>query len=184
MPLNHASIYTDLTDEHYSLIGRVVVEWSNVEFLLRSLLSRLLFTPEFTGRVFLREMGAAKLQSSITEALELHKLRYRNKIVSEDLHLKISQINNQLDNLRQTRNKFAHFCWARTSNNDIFGIRFSSANCDSKRFAKETASFSVQELKDFHAQLYKIVDEFNYVIEQIPEMQEDGISKKLSKSAT
>ncbi|EGR0102298.1 hypothetical protein OC523_007690 [Vibrio vulnificus] len=183
MPLNHASIYTDLTDEHYSLIGRVVVEWSNVEFLLGSLLSRLLFTPEFPGRVFSRAMGAARLQLSIKDALELHKLRYRNKIVSEDLHLKISQINHQLDKLRTTRNKFAHFCWARTSDNEIFGTGFSSANWDSKRSVKNSASFTVQELKDFHAQLYKIVDEFSYIIEQIPEMQEDGISKKLGKSA-
>ena len=47
MPLNHTSIYAELNDENYALIGRVVVEWFNVEFLLGNLLSRLLFTPEF-----------------------------------------------------------------------------------------------------------------------------------------
>ncbi|WP_224214422.1 hypothetical protein [Vibrio metschnikovii] len=183
MPLNHTSIYADLTDEHYALIGRVVVEWSNVEFLLGNLLSRLLFTPEFPGRVFSRGMGAAKLQRAIKDALELHQLRYRNQIVDEDLELKISQINRQLDNLRQTRNKFAHFCWSRTSDDEIFGTGFSSATCGSKRSTKDCASFTVMELKEFHAQLYKVVDELSGVVQLIPEMYEDGISKKLNGPA-
>ncbi|MGY5798304.1 hypothetical protein [Rheinheimera faecalis] len=109
MPLNHTSQYSELTDEHFSLIGRVVVEWSNVEFLLGGMLSRLLFTPEFPGRVFSRGMGAARLQRAIEDALELQELRYRNIIVSEDLASNLRRMNKKLNVLRQTRNKFAHF---------------------------------------------------------------------------
>lgn len=179
MPLNHTSIYADLTDEHYALVGRVVVEWSNVEFLLGSLLSRLLFTPEFPGRVYSRGMGAVKLQRAVTDALELHRLRYRNQIVDEDPELKISKIIRCLDKLRQTRNKFAHFCWSRTSDDEIFGTGFSSATGDSKRSIKDSVSFTVEELKEFHAQLYKVVDDLSSVLQLIPEMYEDGISNKL-----
>ncbi|NOH99457.1 hypothetical protein [Vibrio sp. 99-70-13A1] len=183
MPLNHTSMYADLTDEHYALIGRVVVEWSNIEFLLGNLLSRLLFTPEFPGRVYSRGMGAAKLQRAVTDALELHRLRYRNQVVDEDLELKISQTNSHLNTLRQTRNKFAHFCWARTSDDEIFGTGFSSATDGSKRSNKDFVSYTVEELKEFHRQLYSVVDELSNVLQLIPEMHEDGISKKLGESA-
>jgi hypothetical protein len=43
MPLNHTP-YSDLTQEQAALIGRIGIEWSNVEFLLGQLLSRLLMT--------------------------------------------------------------------------------------------------------------------------------------------
>jgi hypothetical protein len=56
MPLNHTSEYAELTNEQFALIGRLVIEWSNIEFLLGVLLSRLLFMPEFVGRVW----GGAK----------------------------------------------------------------------------------------------------------------------------
>ena len=154
MPLNHRSIYSQLTDEHFSLIGKVVVEWSNVEFFLGSILSRLLFTPEFPGRVFSRGMGAMKLQKAIDEAVELHKLRYRTQIVSEDKLSEITSINKKLFKLRKTRNQFAHFCWARSSDDEIFGIGFSTATVGSKRQDKDTVTLKVNELKGFYSQLF------------------------------
>ena len=42
VPLNHHSEYSELTEAQYAAIGRAVVEWANVEFLLGVLLSRLL----------------------------------------------------------------------------------------------------------------------------------------------
>jgi hypothetical protein len=50
VPLNHHSEYSALTEAQYAAIGRAVVEWANVEFLLGVLLSRLLATPEFLAR--------------------------------------------------------------------------------------------------------------------------------------
>ena len=40
MSLNHVSQYSQLTDQHFQAIGELVVEWSNIEFLLRSVLTR------------------------------------------------------------------------------------------------------------------------------------------------
>jgi hypothetical protein len=179
MPLNHTSSYSELTDEHYSLIGKVVIEWSNVEFLLGSILSRLLFTPEFPGRVFSRGMGAMKLQKSIDEAVELHKLRYGARIVPEDILSQITSINKNLSKLRKTRNQFAHFCWARSNDDEIYGVGFSSATAGSKRLDKDMITLKVDELKEFYSQLYKLVDDLGKVTESLPEMEEDGISSKL-----
>ena len=42
MPLNHTSKFAELTEAQYAALGRAVVEWANVEYLLGVLLSRLL----------------------------------------------------------------------------------------------------------------------------------------------
>ena len=47
--LNHSK-YSDLTAAQYEALGKLFVEWSNIEFMLGLILSRLLFTPEFLGR--------------------------------------------------------------------------------------------------------------------------------------
>jgi hypothetical protein len=65
MPLNHTSEYAELTNEQFALIGRLVIEWSNIEFLLGVLLSRLLFTPEFVGRVYSDEMSATRMERAL-----------------------------------------------------------------------------------------------------------------------
>ena len=77
MPLNHTSQYAELTDDHFKAIGKIVVEWSNIEFLLSVLLSRLLVTPEFLGRSYTDHMNAVKLQEAVKEGVEIHKQRYR-----------------------------------------------------------------------------------------------------------
>jgi hypothetical protein len=52
MPINHSSKYSELTDDQYKLIGKVITEFSNLDFLLGNLLSRMLIMPEFLGRTY------------------------------------------------------------------------------------------------------------------------------------
>ena len=65
MPLNHTSIYAELTEDHFIAIGKLVIEWSNIEFLLGVLLSRLLITPEYLGRTYTDELNALKIKNAI-----------------------------------------------------------------------------------------------------------------------
>jgi len=60
MPLNHTSKYSDLTPDQFTLIGKVIIEFSNIEFMLGVILSRLLITPEFLGRTYTDQMNFAK----------------------------------------------------------------------------------------------------------------------------
>lgn len=89
--LNHTK-YTDLTSEQYEFLGRAFIEWSNIEFLLGVLLSRLLFTSEFLGRTYSDEMSAAKLESAIKNALEIHRSRYHGLVVSKEMDAKVMQL--------------------------------------------------------------------------------------------
>jgi len=82
VPLNHSSKYAALTEAQYAAIGRTVVEWANVEFLLGVLLARLLATPEFLARTYTDSISAVRLQEAIVEAVGIHAFRCGHRLVS------------------------------------------------------------------------------------------------------
>ncbi|WP_228344477.1 hypothetical protein [Venatoribacter cucullus] len=181
MPLNHSSQYAELTDEHFQAIGKLTVEWSNIEFLLGELLSRLLVTPAFLARTYTDHMSGAKRQEAIREACEIHRYRYGYKLVSEEQIKQIQIINNQITHLRSTRNKFAHFCWSRSNDEEIFGTNFCGGIPEGSKHRKSFVSFTVTELAEFHKKAYAIVDLLTEAIQNLPEMQEEGLTSKVTK---
>lgn len=180
MPLNHSSQYAELTDEHFQAIGKLTVEWSNIEYLLGVLLSRLLVTPEFLARTYTDHMSGAKRQEAITEASEIHRYRYDYKLVSEDQIKRILGINGQITQLRSTRNKFAHYCWSRSSDGEIFGTNLSGGIPEGKKYRKSFVSYTVAELADFHQKAYAMVDDLSELIQSLPEMEEEGLTSKVT----
>lgn len=180
MPLNHTSQYAELTDGHFKAIGKIVVEWTNIEFLLGVLLSRLLVTPEFLARSYTDHMSAVKLQESIKEGAEIHKHRYDCKLISENELEQITNINNRVTMLRSTRNKFAHFCWTRSNDEEIFGTNLSGGVPSGKKHKKSYITFTVSELSNFHKEAYELVDELSSLVQTLPEMEEDGLTNKVT----
>jgi chromosome condensin MukBEF MukE localization factor len=83
LPLNHSSKFSQLTDQHLQAIGKIVVEWSNIEYLFGVLLCRLLLTNEFLGRGFTNQMSAFQILAAIEDALDIHEKRYSNSIVDK-----------------------------------------------------------------------------------------------------
>ncbi|WP_163003965.1 hypothetical protein [Pseudomonas viridiflava] len=180
MPLNHTSQYAELTDEHFQAIGKLTVEWSNIEFLLGMLLSRLLVTPAFLARTYTDHMSGAKRQEAIKEACDIHRYRYGYQLISEDQIKKILDINGQITPLRSTRNKFAHFCWSRSSDGEIFGTNLSGGIPEGSKYKKSFASFTVAELANFHQRAYAIVDVLSGIIQHLPEMEERDLTRKVT----
>ncbi len=175
-------MYSELTDEHFKAIGKIVVEWSNIEFLLGYLLSRLLVTPSFLARSYTDRMNAAKIQEAIVEATEIHKQRYGCKIIPEEVLDEIINLNNKVRVLRGKRNKFAHFCWTRSNDNEIFGTNLSGGVPNSKKGKKGYITYTVSELAEFYKEAYEIVDKLSQLAEILPEMEEDGLTKKLTRT--
>lgn len=179
MPLNHTSIYAELTDEHFKSIGRIVVEWSNIEFLLGVLLSRLLITPEFLARSYTDHMSAVRLQESIKEGVDIHRYRYGCKVISGTVLEEISAITNRVTVLRSTRNKFAHFCWSRSTDDEIFGTNLCGGIPHGKKHEKSYVTYTLSELSVFHSEAYEVVDKLSSLVESLPRMEEDGLVDKL-----
>lgn len=179
MPLNHSSQYAELTDKHFKSIGRLTVEWSNIEFLLGVLLSRLLVTPEFLARTYTDQISGAKRQEAINEACKIHSYRYGCKLISEEQIKEILDVNNKITPLRATRNKFAHFCWSRSNDEEIFGTNFSGGVPVGSKYKKSFVSFTVAELDELHKKAYAIVDVLSDIIRDLPELEEEGLSNKV-----
>ncbi|MBC8784080.1 hypothetical protein [Pseudomonas fluorescens] len=179
MPLNHSSQYAELTNEHFQAIGKLTVEWSNIEFLLGVLLSWLLVTPDFLARTYTDRMSGAARQDAISEACKIHSYRYGYKLVGQEQIKKILEINNKITPLRAARNKFAHFCWSRSSDEEIFGTNFSGGVPVGNKYKKSFVSFTVAELEELHKKAYEIVDVLSDLTQNLPEMKEDGLDSKI-----
>lgn len=178
--LNHGK-YSDLTSEQYELLGRAFIEWSNIEFLLGVLLSRLLFTPEFLGRTYSDEMSAVRLELAIKNALDIHRNRYGNSVISIDLNESILLILNAAANCRILRNKFAHFIWMRRSDEEIFGAKMSGKLPSGKK-ESEAIIISLEELKKNYNSAHSLVEELQSVIAEIPKVEEErNLTNKSSR---
>ncbi|MHC4477927.1 MAG: hypothetical protein ACYTEL_20005 [Planctomycetota bacterium] len=181
MSLSHTSQYAQLTDEHFQLIGKLVVEWSNVQFLLRAILVRLLLSPEFPGRTYTDRLTALRIQEAIDEAVEIHFQRYSCELVPEYTLNEISQLNKRITQVRSSRNKLAHFCWSRSADDEIFGTNFSGGAPRSKKGKRSFVTLHVSELKTLYDESYTIVEKLENILSKLPMMEENGISEKLAR---
>lgn len=177
MPINHTSKYSQLTDEQFNLIGKIVVEWANVEVLLGELLSRLLFTPDFLGRVYSDAMSAHEIQEALLKALEIHRYRYGNQIISFKAMEEIKKINAEIKELRSFRNKISHFCWSRSSDGSICGTSASGHIPTKKREEKDFITMSVQRLNKYCVDTYNIVERLSDITNKLPKVAEQTIAK-------
>jgi hypothetical protein len=172
MPLSHTSKFAALTDSQCTAIGRVVVEWSNVEYLLSVLLSRLLRTPEFLGRTYAQGLSAVRLQEAISEAVAIHRYRYGARIVSKAALTQIEAINAKVSALRAERNKLSHFCWCRTSDEEVFGTNFPGGIAGGKSHRRGNKVLRLSELKSLYASAHALTEELMQITSALPVVDE------------
>lgn len=182
MVFPHSSSYAKLTDEQHQLIGMFVTEWANAEHLLGQTLSRLLLCPVGLASTMIDSLSAAQIESALNNAIEIHKNRYHNKIVSEEVLSEIYSINKNLSKLRAIRNQYAHCCWMRVSDREIFGTSFSAAFPTDKRIKKSQASQTVEEIKRQYEILYSNTHMLYQIYQNLPELtEEQAISSALRR---
>jgi hypothetical protein len=175
MPFSHASPHSKLTDEQHQLIGMFVAEWATAEFFLGLLLGRLLLAPEFLSRTYTDSLGAAQIQDAIRQAVEIHKFRFGSKLINSDSLKEILSLNNKVEKLRSLRNKFAHFCWARTSDEKIFGTSLSGAVPGDKRRKRESISLEISEIRKQYEELYAVVEWIQEIVLALPAVPEESV---------
>ena len=170
--LSHTSKYAALTDEQLKLLGIISVEWSNIEFMLGVILSRLLYTPEFLSRTYTSNLSAFKLIEAIYESLEIHKSRYGNTAINHDVTERVKIAVDSANKLRATRNKVSHFCWSRSHDTEIFGTNFSGGVPSKKKEKKNMSVLSNHELLNMGNECHKIAGELMKLAEVLPEIDE------------
>lgn len=175
MPLNHTSEFAELTEAQYAAIGRAVVEWANVEYLLGVLLSRLLATPEFLARTYTDAISAVRLQEAVTEAVDIHRSRYRHRLVSKGVLAEIAEINQRITAMCSTRNKIAHFCWVRTNDEELFGTSFAGGVPSPRNERRNCAVLTSGELVKLNGEAYSLVEQLMKLVTSLPNVTEESL---------
>ena len=171
--LSHTSKYSALTEEQLMLLGRISVEWSNIEYMLTVVLSRLLLTPEYLSRTYTKNHSAFKLIEAIKEALEIHRIRYGHKVISSETYGQIKVAVNSVDNLRKTRNKVSHYCWCRSHDNEVFGMVFTGGIQTKKSEQKDTAILSNEELESIGHNCHEVAEKLASLAIALPSVSEE-----------
>lgn len=151
------------------------MEWANVEFLLGVLLSRLLATPEFLSRTYTDSISAVRLQDAIAGAIEIHRVRYRYRLVSEQVLGEIERVNSSVTATRGMRNKIAHFCWARSHDGEIFGTSFSGGALSAKKARRDHAVLTLQELAQLNGETHSLVEQLMGLVATLPKVSEESL---------
>ena len=171
--LSHTSKYSELTEEHLKLLGRITVEWSNIEYLLTVILSRLLLTPEYLSRTYTANYSAYKLIEAIREALEIHRIRYKHEVINNEVYELIKTAIGSVNNLRKTRNRVSHFCWCRSHDNEIFGMDFTGGIQTEKSERRDTVVFSNNELEKVGLNCHEVAERLITIVKRLPSITEE-----------
>lgn len=169
---NHNGKFAELTDEQLKAIGLFLVEWSNVDALLRMVLGRLLLTPDYLSRTYTDEISSAGIDRALREAVEVHRYRYRASLIGEPLLKRVIAACNQASQARGLRNKFAHFCWTRSSDQELFGMRFAGGIPESPKHRKAIATIKVSALQKHGKEAYSLAEEIMKLLNDLPELEE------------
>jgi len=110
----------------------------------------------------------------------LHRNRYSCRIIHDEILKDIIHVNNKITIARSDRNKFAHFCWSRSTDEEVFGTNFSGGGSKGKKYRKSFAVIKNEELDALYVESYGLVDTLSQIIKKLPELEdEDLVSSQL-----
>lgn len=170
--LSHTSQYSQLTDAQFAALGRVLIESSNIEYLVDKILVRLLRAPDYPALAVTHQLGYSQRLRTLTILIEMHLKRYQGKFVEASMLDEINSIAKDVDGFRIDRNRCAHYLWCRSNDDTIFGIRFTGKLPDKKRTSRDSVSFTLSELASMASLMHSLVDRLISIIEQLPETEE------------
>ena len=173
MPFNHTSKYSELTDKQFELIGKLLLEFSNLDYLIGILLNRLLITPEYLGLTYNDQLTVMKKIIALENAIELHRHRYDYRIISEQTLNDLTELVEKIKGIKTLRNKFAHNLWSRWSDDKIFGTKLSGKIIDHKKPNRDSITITNSELKKHYEQAYELVEKANNLLDIIPKFEEN-----------
>lgn len=172
MSINHTSKYAELTDNQFLLIGKLTIEFANIEFLLGQILCKLLITPIFLGRTYTERMNITSIIEKIRNAVDIHERRYRYHIISKNDCDSILLALSKVEEIKMIRNKFAHYCWSKDTDDKIFGTAFLGKNANPKKPNEGTIILSNEEMIKTYESAYQVVDNLSEITYKLPQLEE------------
>ena len=100
---------TDIPDEHLTVIGKVFLNWSLLEFILTRIISSLLNLDHKTGRIITCTMNYAE---------KIRKIKELANHTQVENSTNLKEILIKFDSAREKRNDIAHGVWAQDDDNN------------------------------------------------------------------
>jgi hypothetical protein len=107
-----------LTVRQYAAIGRVAALWSEVEWAMERILSRLAIVPSLLGYVLTDKLGPDNRINAIYGVINVHKLKYPG-LLDAVLLTEIEEYLPALSTMKGDRNYIVHSVWARASEHEL-----------------------------------------------------------------
>jgi hypothetical protein len=137
-----SSSFNKLRENHYKAVGRIVIEFSAIEFFMKYYISLLLDKNLIAGKLVCLELTFRNLQKLLMRLFFHHE---KNEQTRKDLEFLL----NKLDELyREKRNRVVHDFWDfRIIGNKVTRL-YESYDKKKKLFKSETISYNIKELND------------------------------------
>lgn len=170
--LSHTSKYSELTDTQFAALGRVLIESSNIEYLLQIVIARLLRAPDYPTLAVTNQLGYSQRLNALKILIDTHRRRYHGKLINVPILDKLSALIGQIDRFRIDRNQCAHYLWFRDTDKKVFGIKFTGKHGNPKKPNQDSITFTVAELNLMGTKMHIIVDDLIAILKNLPEKQE------------
>ena len=125
------------------------------------------------GRTYTDQLSASRVEAAIREALEIHRVRYRSQVVPEAGQQAALVLLGKIQGMRGLRNKIAHFCWTRSTDDEIFGTALSGGLPGSAKHERSYVSLTTAELEQANKAFSTVVDELSSLVSSLPEVTEE-----------
>jgi len=119
MSLNHFNKYSELTDEQFLVIGKIIIESSNIDFCLSVLLSKLILLPHMISEEIIGKDGIVTKIEKIKNVINLYEKHYH---IDNEIFNEIQKIITEINTYNKKRNLFVHNSISRISDDEIFCI--------------------------------------------------------------
>ena len=173
MPFNHTSKSSKLTDKQFELIGKLLLEFSNLDYIIGILLNRLLITPEYLGLTYNDQLTVMNKITALENAIELHRHRYDYRIIPEPILNDLTELVQKVKGIKTLRNKFAHNLWSRWSDEKIFGTKLTGKLVNYKKPNRDSITITNTELNKHYEQAYELVEKASDLLDVIPKFEEN-----------
>lgn len=154
-----ARLQGPLTDDHFKAIGRISVNFSNLEFMMKLCVNYLVGGGQDEGLMLTAHLGFLQLTTV------LHQL-YRRKNVTDSARLtEIDALVGHIDTARISRDTIVHSNWFYAEDGEAFGFKFPRGR--PKWFSPTVSKMKPSDLEDVAKTIKNLTDEVGALLIEV-----------------
>jgi hypothetical protein len=154
-----ATLQAPVTDDHLMAIGRISVNFANLEFVMKLCVNQLLGAGQDEGLMVTAQLGFRQLTTV------LHQL-YRRKNLDDGIRLaKIEALVGRIDAAMEARDRIIHSSWLVAEDGEAIGVKFPRTR--PKWFSPTISKMRPSDLEDVAKTIKGLADEVGALLIEV-----------------